>query len=293
MASLTLQRSFVFRSITGFQKLVRLPNLFIILATQYLVRIFLIGPPTNWRSYLLDSRFFLLSVSTLLIAAAGYIINDYYDIKIDTINKPDRVVVGKLMKRRVAMASHTILSILGIGIGLLISKEIAIINFLAVFWLWFYSNRLKRKPFIGNLSIAVLTTLSVLVVAVFFHANNYLVYTFGVFAFFISLIREIIKDMEDLRGDMHFGCKTLPIVWGIRKTKVLIFLIFGVFMSTIMALSFVISSATMKYYFLIMIIPSIFFIFKLYWADTKKSYHFLSSFCKWVMISGLIMMTFL
>ncbi|WP_020529162.1 geranylgeranylglycerol-phosphate geranylgeranyltransferase [Flexithrix dorotheae] len=293
MSSLTLQSNFVIRSISGFQKLVRLPNLLIIVATQYLVRIFLVGPASEWKTFIFDYRFFLLSLATVFIAAAGYIINDYYDIKIDTINKPDRVVVGKLMKRRVAMASHTILSIMGIGIGLLLSKEIAVINFLAVFWLWFYSNRLKRKPFIGNLSIAVLTTLSVLVVAVFFRANNYLVYTFGVFAFFISLIREIIKDMEDLRGDMHFGCKTLPIVWGIRKTKVLIFLIFGFFMVTIMGLSFVISSATMKWYFLLMTIPSIFFVYKLYWADTKKNYHFLSSFCKWVMISGLVMMIFI
>lgn len=265
----------------------------IIALAQYLVRIFLIGPSAHWADHLLDPQFFLLTSSTLLIAAAGYIINDYYDVKIDLINKPRRVVVGKVLKRRFAMVAHTVLNMAGIGIGFLLSKEIALVNFVSAFWLWLYSNQLKRRPFIGNFSIAALTAASVYIVAIFFKTNNPMVLVFALFAFFTSLVREILKDMEDLRGDMHHGCKTLPIVLGIRKTKTVIFTIFLFFVGTIFTLSLLINNTAMHIYFLGMSVPSAWFIYEVYWADTKKAYHRLSIYCKIAMVSGLILMIFL
>lgn len=279
-------------SITGFLKLTRVPNLIIIGFTQYLAVIFLVAHPENWFHKILDFNLLLLSSSTILIAAAGYIINDYYDIKIDYINKPDKVVVGKLVKRRIVLFSHAILNILGIAIGFYLSVSVGIINFLAGFLLWVYSNQLKRQPFIGNIVIALLTGLSILVIAVYFQRNLNLVLNYAVFAFSINLVREIIKDMEDLRGDLRFGSKTLPIVWGLRKTKYFLYALISAFVFVLFFLAHQLGNPTLNLFFLFLIVPIIYLIYLLYRADTQRRFHQLSTYCKLLMLAGISSMIF-
>jgi 4-hydroxybenzoate polyprenyltransferase len=273
-----------------FLKLIRWPNLLIILLSQYFVAIFLVGSASEWQKYLFDPHLFTLSLSTIFIAAAGYIINDYYDIKIDIINKPRRVVVGKFLTRREAMIIHTAFNFIGIELGLILSYKIALVNFLCAFWLWLYSNRLKRLPFIGNLSVAILTALSVVIVGVYYGRSLYLVNFYAIFAFFISLIREIIKDMEDMRGDVEFDCKTLPIVWGIRKVKFFIYGLMMVLILTLFVASESLNNSSLFYYFVGMLIPYSFLVFRLVKADKTKDFKFLSEYCKVIMIVGVLSM---
>lgn len=276
-----------------FLRLIRYPNLLIIILSQYFVAIFLIGPSAKWFDYLLNPHLFILSIATVLIAAAGYIINDYYDIKIDIINKPRRVVVGKFLKRRQAMILHTVFNFLGVSIGLFLGLKIALVMVACAFWLWLYSNQLKRLPFIGNLSVAILTALSISIVGIYFGQNEVVVNFYALFAFFISLVREIIKDMEDMRGDEQFDCKTLPIVWGIRKVKVFIYGIMVLFVSAIFVISGALNNTSLYYYFIALMIPYIFFIYKLIRADKKKDFKFLSNLCKGIMLAGVLSMIFI
>lgn len=274
----------------GFVRLIRFPNLLIIVLTQYITRIFLVGPRELWVSHIKDPKFFLLSLSTVLVAAAGYIINDYYDVKIDTINKPKRVVVGRMLRRRVAMFAHIILNMLGILIAFSISLKIGAITFISGFLLWLYSNQLKRLPFIGNFVIAFLTAISVMVVFIYAPHNEFLVYTFAFFAFFISLIREIIKDMEDVKGDATFGCQTLPIIWGIRRTKILLYLLIASFLILLFSLSIYLDNTIVTYFCLFVLIPVVWLTYKLIVADTKKEFAHLSTICKIIMLTGVLSM---
>lgn len=274
----------------GFVRLIRFPNLVIIVLTQYITRIFLIGPKELWVSHITDPKFFLLSLSTGLVAAAGYIINDYYDVKIDTINKPKRVVVGRMLRRRVAMFAHIILNILGILIAFSITLKIGAITFISGFLLWLYSNQLKRLPFVGNLVIAFLTAVSVIVVFIYTPRNEFLIYTFAFFAFFISLIREIIKDMEDVKGDATFGCQTLPIIWGIRRTKILLYLLIASFLTLLFSLSVYLDNTIVTYFCLFVLIPVGWLTYKLMGADTKKEFAHLSIICKIIMLTGVLSM---
>ena len=273
-------------------QLIRLPNLLIIFLTQYFTAIFLTGMNDSYEIYLFDPNLFLLSSSTILIAAAGYIINDYYDIKIDYINRPQKVVVGKLIKRRIALTTHVVFSFFGILIGLFINIYIGSINLLAAFLLWFYSNHLKRIPFVGNFAIALLTALGLMVVTILYPQNYLLVFIYAVFAFFINLIREIIKDIEDLKGDQAFGCKTLPVIWGIRKTKRLILAILLIFILLIVWLTIKLDNYFLKIYFVFLAIPAIVFVQRLIRADSKRDFHLLSEFSKLIMLSGIISMIF-
>ena len=256
------------RFIVSFARLTRVWNLIIIALAQYLTAAFLIDFST-----ILDPRLFVLTVSTLMIAAGGYIINDYYDIKIDLINKPERVVIGKSITRRYAILFHTLLSLGGTFLGLFLSWKIAAVNFASATVLWWYSNSLKRQPFIGNLVVALLTGVAIWLVDSLYKTGHFLIITYAGFAFFITLIREIIKDMEDLKGDQTFGCQTLPIVWGMRKTKFVIYVILAIFLTTVLILNFYFQDLPINYFLLFLFVPMLWFLVRLITADTKKRFY--------------------
>jgi 4-hydroxybenzoate polyprenyltransferase len=281
----TINRSRIF--IESLLKLTRFGNLVIIGITQYFTAAFLVH-----RSTLDDARLFLLSVSTVLIAAAGYIINDYYDVKIDYINKPERVVIGKNIPRRYAILFHVVLSGIGIAIGLLLSWRLAALNVLSAFLLWLYSNNLKRLPFIGNFSVAFLTGLSVWIVDLLYRHGSALIVIYASFAFFMTLVREIIKDMEDLKGDNTFGCRTLPIVWGLRRTKFVIYFVLVVFALSVILINQFYKALPLKYFLIFLFIPLLILLYRLIRADTTRDFAALSTFCKIIMLLGILSMAF-
>jgi 4-hydroxybenzoate polyprenyltransferase len=270
-------------------RLTRFWNLAIIAFAQYFTAYFL------FQQRLLvftDFWLFLIVAATVMIAAAGYIINDYYDIKIDLINKPDRVVIGKTITRRYAIFFHTVISVTGVGMGLLINWKVGAVNFVSVFLLWLYSNNLKRQPLIGNLVVSILTGLSIFLLSFLYEQYLPLVMTYSLFAFFMTLIREIVKDMEDMKGDTTFGCKTLPIVWGIRKTKSFLYGTILVFSFLVLWLDYQQLKISWIYFIPLLFVPMSILFYRLLKADTKKEFYQLSQLCKIIMLLGICSMIF-
>jgi 4-hydroxybenzoate polyprenyltransferase len=266
-------------------RLTRAWNLVIIVFAQYFTAYFL-----SKADVLRDLNLFLLSISTVLIAAGGYVINDYYDVKIDYVNNPERVVIGKTIHRRFAILLHVGLSMSGVFIGLFVSWKLAAVNVFSVSVLWFYSNLLKRLPFIGNFTVALLTGFSIAILLLLFTHNAGLVIVYAVFAFFMTLIREIIKDMEDLKGDNTYGCKTLPIVWGLRKTKFALYAIIFVFSISVAIINYLYVNLPILYFVMLLFVPLAWLTTQLIRADTKKDFGWLSSFCKVIMLLGILSM---
>lgn len=285
-----------FQVFQGFIRLIRWQNLGIIVFTQYFTRFFLIGGKNLSFNYLLEiiteRKLFFISLATVLIAASGYIINDYYDIKIDLVNKPNRVVIGRYIKRRWALVIHQIFNGLGILIGLLVSQKVALVNLSAVFCLWLYANQLKRLAFWGNLIVAILTGFSLLVLAVYYPGHQGEVWIYATFSFFITLIREIIKDMEDVKGDEKHGCRTLPIIWGIARTKLLVYVLIASFITTLFLLATQLPSDRVASIFLLMMLPIGLLTYKLVYADKPRDFAFLSDACKGIMLLGVLTMIF-
>ena len=276
--------------VAGSVRLVRMTNLIIVVITQYFTRILLIGPRHEWRKIIADPNMFILSLSTVCIAAAGYIINDYFDIKIDIVNKPERVVVGRYLKRRWAMGAHQILNVMGAVMGFFLSHWIFLINVFSITLLWFYSERYKRLPFIGNFIVALLTGMTLLILTVHYPSNRKLVFIYAVFSFFISMIREIVKDMEDIRGDEAHGCRTLPIIWGIRRTKTFLYIWIALFIIALFIMGSTLRNATLTSLFMLLLIPLFWLVYKLMRSDTRKDFKLLSNLCKVIMIFGLMTM---
>lgn len=274
----------------------------------------------NFELQLSTFNFLLLVFSTLLITAAGYTINDYFDTKTDRLNKPDRVVIDSKISRRTAIKAHTALNIIGVGLGILLSLRVgvtglAIIFFLAAGLLWFYSTNYKRQFLIGNLIVSFLTAMVPLIVVIFeypllnkaygeimrnaggsFIYIFYWVAGFSFFAFLTNFIREIIKDTEDFEGDSAYGMNTIPIMLGIRATKIIIvslLLIFNIILFIFLYRYILYTGSgvdylTAGYYFVLIALPSLMIIFLVWRARDKANYKKSSFLMKLIMLSGLL-----
>jgi 4-hydroxybenzoate polyprenyltransferase len=285
-----MERTISFR---GLFRISRPINLLMVGFAQLMAAYFLVETSNQGLPVFQDYNLYLLVFSTIIITAAGYMINDYYDVKIDYVNRPHEVIVGKGIKRRMIIMLHSIFNFAGIGIGYFVAPRIGLINFIAAFLLWIYSNQLKRKPFIGNLTVAFLTGLSIYLVGFYYQKSELLVLTYAIFAFFLNLIREIIKDIEDRPGDRRHGCRTLPIVIGFRKTKDVIFLIAICFISAIVIITFELNKPQLFYYFGGLGIFFMYFMYQIYQADRKAHFTKLSMFAKILMLVGTMSMGFL
>ncbi|WP_146899090.1 geranylgeranylglycerol-phosphate geranylgeranyltransferase [Adhaeribacter aerolatus] len=274
--------------------LIRLPNLVIIAFCQVLVQVCLLQPQVPVLAIFSDEHLYLLLLATFCIAAAGYIINDYYDIKIDAINKPKRLVVGKGVNRRQAMVAHLLLSAIGVIVGFTLSLAVGFINTGAVLLLWGYSAQLKKMLLLGNITIAFLSATMLLVVSVNVGVDNKAVWAYALFAFIISVIREIIKDMEDVKGDATFGCRTLPIVAGIPGSKWVLYGLMTVFYLTVVsAIIYRYNDLPFGLYMLLLVlVPSFFFLRYIVKADRKRDFARLSNWCKGIMLLGMLSMFF-
>ncbi|HHN48408.1 MAG TPA: prenyltransferase [Bacteroidales bacterium] len=223
-------------------RLIRWPNLAIIILTQGLVKYCVIRPylgQVGVSSGFFFYDFLLLSLTTMLLAAAGYIINDYFDLRIDRINKPHRMILGKRLEARQGILLHWIFNGIATLLGFYLAYRVGSLRLGLIFpliagVLWMYSARYKRSLLVGNVVVSLLSALVVLVVWLFefymliklghnLHIIaskvSVVVWFYAAFAFMISLIREIVKDIEDEEGDKIAGCQTLPLMIGISASK--------------------------------------------------------------------------
>lgn len=235
------------KKIIAFIQLIRVKNLFFIALTQLFFYGCIIRPSyqkfLNNAPYLSHDLFLWMVFASVLIASGGYIINDYFDLNIDKINKPQKIIIDKEISRRWAMMLHFFMSIAGMVITGYVSIHLnnfllMLLNGLAVILLWVYSTTFKKKLLSGNVIISVLTAwvIFMLFFAEFYWQDGRLIPTtnlafifiyklaivYGGFAFIVSLIREVIKDIEDESGDRKYGCKTMPIAWGVHASKVFV-----------------------------------------------------------------------
>ncbi|AXY74482.1 ubiquinone biosynthesis protein UbiA [Paraflavitalea soli] len=306
--------------LVAFLRLVRTLNLVFIAFTQLLFLYCIVIPvfqQANMPLIIPISQIVILVVASVLIAAGGYIINDYFDLNIDQVNKPGKLVVEKHIKRRWAIVWHFVLSTAGILLSAWVAWKtriwwLAPANVCCVIALWFYSTTFKRKLLSGNIIISLLTAWTVMVVGFMVHykviktpglsglvqASKIMRITFlyAGFAFIISLIREVIKDIEDMAGDAKYGCRTMPIVWGVNVSKVFT----GTWIVVLVAALFIVQAYVLTfewwgsalYCVLLIIIPLLYILRKLYTAQSSREFHVLSNWVKLVMLTGIVSMIF-
>ena len=297
-------------------KLFRWQNLIMVALTQYLFRYCIIQALFNSAGKALAIThldFFLLVLATVLISAAGYAINDYFDLRIDRINKPERIIVGRLINRRSAILSHWILSTAGVIIGVYLSWKVqywpvAIIFMLVPLVLWLYSIRFKRSFFIGNLTVAALSAMIIGLVwlvefravslqfevgELIYHVNSF-TWLYAFFAFFTTFIREIIKDMEDYAGDKKIGCRSVAIVLGLKPTHDLVMALLILLMSFVGLYAFILGTQTkfvLLFYFLFLVLlPLAYLLLQVKKTHNYWDFGFIQRMLKLIMLAGVLSM---
>lgn len=308
------------QKVAAFFRLIRYPNLIFIALTQSLFyfiiekRIFS-EINDSLLPQLSTNDFILLLFSSIVIAAGGYIINDYFDMDIDNVNKPHKLVIGKIISRRWAMLFHMLLSLIGLFLTAVVALHInnmllLVFNFISVVLLLFYSTTFKKRLLIGNIIISLLTAwvVGVLFVAEikiadveFMLKNNDLIerlykYTlmYAGFAFVVSLVREVIKDLEDIIGDKKYGCTTMPIVWGVNVSKIYAATWVVVLMGVLLSLFFYTIINSWSWLFSLMIIVLLVFLIvilvNIKKAATSKDFGKISNQVKLLMLIGILSM---
>ena len=330
-------------TITAFIKLIRLPNLLIIALTQYVIRFAVMLPILNsitadvegfdLKLQMTELDFFLLSLSTVMVAAAGYIINDYFDVKVDRVNRPNAIIVGKYIKRRVCMGAHIVISSIAILIGVYLAFKLGnwkltLIQVLSVGALWYYSTMFKKQVLVGNVVVALLAALVPFVAGLYElilqHANldvlankmlfylepgtpfeeveyvlarvlsNIMIWVLGfsLFAFLSTMVREIIKDVEDYEGDKKYWSNTLAVVHGKKKAVKVAQLFALVMLALIAYLQYIQITAgdtgSFLYFLITVQIPLIIIIYKLQLGKEKQDFTKMSRYMKLIMLMGIV-----
>jgi 4-hydroxybenzoate polyprenyltransferase len=267
-------------------KLIRWKNLGIIFLTQILA----IFAFLKYNDVVLINlpKIIFIVISCLCISAAGYVINDYFDVKIDQINKPAEVIVGTYISRRQALLFHQILNIIGVILGLCAGLKVLIINIFAITLLWFYASIFKKKPFVGNLIVAALLALVLIEIAWVFEPRNVKLWFYAFLVFSVNLVREIVKDMEDKDGDEAHGAHTLPVLLGYLQTKKIVYVI--MLISLLIISVFCTWRSDFRFWMLGLVMTGFygFVYFKLKNADRKSHFGYLSVALKYFLILGLI-----
>ena len=292
----------------AFLKLVRFGNLLFIVLTQYLIRYFLFIPAGAGLS-LSDFSYFLLVFATICIAAAGYVINDVYDVEADKINKPEKRVIGKKISEKTANNLFIILNVTGVSMGFYLANLIGHPGFSAIFiftsaLLYLYASYLKQIIVVGNILISLLVALVILLPGLFdllpaITAENRgiqsllfsLLLDYAFFAFLINLLREMVKDQEDIRGDYNTGIRSLPIVLGVERTSKAIF---ALALIPLMAIIYYLymylfeNTVAVLYTLLFILGPLLYFLVQITSAEKKKDFSRLSLILKIILFFGLI-----
>lgn len=304
--------------IPAFLKLIRWPNLLIILFVQlalYYVVIGKIYTVAGVKSSILDINLQMLVFATVLVAAAGYIINDYFDMRVDRINKPESMVLGRKLESRTGIVLHQILSAIAVLIGFYLAYKVGswrlgLIFPMIIILLWLYSVKYKRTVIWGNIAIAAMAALVIIIVWLFEffmlrqQPDNFISVApylgsitryfglFAAFAFLLTFIREVIKDAEDIEGDSITGINTLAVKHGILVSKKVAMAVTG-FTAMLMAyiiVVFIIKGMVIAgvYFGLTVFLPLAYLLFRIAKASNKNDFHSLSIIVKIIMIAGIL-----
>jgi len=262
-------------------------NIVVIVLAQYLASIFIFSPHKSLRNVLLDLDLYFIVLATICVIAAGYIINNFYDAEKDKINRPEKTKIDSIVNQKTRLNIYFLLNFLGFIFGFLVSWRAALFFSVYIFLIWLYSHKLKQFPLLKLFSAAILAILPFFAVFVYYKNFSTIIFTHASFLFFILLIRELIKDLESIKGDIVQNYLTIPIKYGEYFTKMLISLILIFTLPPIYFLMKYPEIGLMKFYFYFAILILLLFVILLRRSNSKKDYIVLHTILKVLIIAGV------
>lgn len=264
-------------------------NILIIVIAQYLTSIYILAPELPVREVLFDVNLLMLVLASSTAIAGGYIINSFYDSEKDLINRPRKTMLDRLVSQRTKLSTYFVLNFLSVVFASYVSFKSVVFFSIYIFMLWFYSHKLKKYPFIGNMVAAILAVVPFF--AIFVHYANFdiVIFVHATFLFLLISMRELVKDLENLKGDITHGYNTIPVVYGEKTSKLMLTALSLLTLVPIVLLitKFKDEIGYMDFYFYASIVGLVLFLTVLWKSKNKIHYLILHNILKLAIVIGV------
>ena len=280
-------KSTIFKFFSLFS-VIRVYNIIAIVIAQYLTSIFILGHQKDTLEVILDPYLFVIILCSSIAIASGYIINNFYDYEKDIINRPIRSSIDKSIRKRTKLSLYFALNFLCLFLSLLISIRAASFFLVYIFALWFYSHKLKKIVIIGNICSAILTITPFFAIFLYYKNFELIIFIYALFLFFIILAKDIIKDLENLKGDFTLNYQTIAVVHGEKFSKVAISIIILISYINVINLILNFDIGLMFYYYYLCLFILAYILFILWKSRTKKDYLIIHNIMRALIILGII-----
>ncbi len=268
--------------------IVRGYNVLAIVVAQYLTSIYILAPDLPVKEVVLDLNLLMLVLASASAIAAGYIINSFYDSEKDLINRPRKTMLDRLVSQRTKLTSYFVINFISVIFASYVSFKAVAFFSLYIFGIWFYSHKLKKYPFVGNLVAAILAVIPFFAVFIYYKNFDMVIFVHATFLFIIISMRELVKDLENIKGDLALNYRTIPVVYGenISKKMLVTLAILTLMPSYLLITKFDIGY--MDYFFFGSILALFVFVVILLKSDKKIHYVILHNILKFIIIAGVL-----
>jgi 4-hydroxybenzoate polyprenyltransferase len=284
---LSRKRKLFYYKLFSLFSVIRGYNILIIVIAQYLASKYIMAPKKGFTQIILDENLLALILASAVAIAAGYIINNFYDAEKDLINRPKKSMLDRLVSQRTKITAYFTLNFISVIIASFVSFKAVIFFSAYIFGIWFYSHKMKKIPFLGNLTSAILAITPFFAVFIYYRNLSSVIFVHAAFLFLLILIREFIKDLENIKGDLAQDYKTIPIIYGEKTSKGFITLFATIAVLVTMFLISQYDIGYMRFYFYGSVVLLIFSIIILYRAESKPQYLLLHNILKFIIVAGV------
>lgn len=285
---LSRKQKIILKKLFSIFSVVRGYNVAVVVLAQYLASIFIFGSHLRALDVVLNFHLFLIILSSSFAIASGYIINNFYDSEKDLINRPNKYNIDRFVSKATQFRIYFALNFLSAGLAFIVSWRAAVFISVYIFLIWFYSHKLKKFPIIGNLTASLLVVLPFFEILMYFKNFSFGIFVHAAFLYLIILIREMVKDLENLSGDFANNYQTIPVRFGIKTAKrIITFLTILTIVPAVILIHYF-EIGYMAYYFYFSLLMLLIFTFQLWQSKTKKAYNALHVSLKLLLILGIL-----
>ncbi|MFD1063022.1 geranylgeranylglycerol-phosphate geranylgeranyltransferase [Winogradskyella litorisediminis] len=284
---LSRQQKHIFLKVFSLFSVVRGYNILIVVIAQYLASIYIFAPDLSVKDVVFDIYLLMLVLASSAVIASGYIINNFYDSEKDLINRPNKTMLDKLVSQNTKLSIYFVLNFLAIIFASYVSFRAVIFFALYIFAIWFYSHKLKKMPIIGNLVSSILAVTPFFAIFIYYQNFELVVFVHALFLFLLISMRELTKDLENIKGDLALNYRTVPVVYGEKISKYLLTGALFITCATALVLVFYFEIGLMYYFFYASVILLIVFLLLLWKSNQKTHYLLLHNILKFIIVAGV------
>lgn len=281
------------KKILSLFSVVRGYNILVLVLAQYLASIFIFSAEDDVTKVVFDFHLFFIVLASVCVIASGYIINNFYDSKVDRINRPVKAGIDNYVKQETKLTLYFTLNFIGFIFGFLVSWKAALFFAVYIFGIWFYSHKLKKMPLMGLISATILTILPFFAIFVYYKNFSKIIFVHAIFLFLVIMVRELIKDLENIKGAIANNYQTFTVAYGERKTKQLSIALLCLTIFPVVILFSYPELSYMKYYFYGALITLIYVGFYLWKSNKRNQYRFLHNILKMLLLIGVFCLVFI